>query len=326
LAEQDPDTGYWRTTHGLNMGLTFHYANMLFRHYSPKRFDQPLIRNSNFNIGVEYIPRAKKIIETTLGMQARKPNGELAAWSRSAYRFTTEPDGDDHKCDFGTTWDAIYLMRIACINPEVDDALREQVYQSIKSAFKYILENNILPDGNWLQRETYQYPTRSSYMFHLMEDSHWLEWRMNPAEISAPSGEIRDGRLHVAFLPEQTSIRVFSVPDEFDIADLDETKLIGVIQQTGHIPVEMDPFAGMKLIRDAGNTMWGISISMPDESDTSYNHYINWKIRKLPETLVYTVDSAPLDVSGVGKNCKIYITACSWYGEQSSAVYIPWPQ
>lgn len=327
MAEQDPQTGYWRTMHGLNMGLTFHYANMLFRYYSPRRADRQLRTNPDFQIGLKYIPYANNIIDTTLAMQAHTDEGELAAWNRSAYRYTTDPDGaSKQNCDFGTTWDAIYLLRIAEHNPEVDDARKAKVYQAIKAAYGYLLRNNIQPDGAWKLSDTDKYPTSSSYMSGLIEDSHWLEWRIDKS-IPSPDVHLKDGLLNATFSHEQhTAIRVFALPKETKLDQLDETHMIGIIQKTGHIAAEMDPYVAVDFIKKAGKAMWGISDEIPDKDDWRYHRYTWWKLRKISKTLIVTTDNHPLKLSDLDvKQYDLYVTAANWYGEQSSPIQIPWP-
>lgn len=326
MAEQDPKTGYWRTMHGLNMGLTFHYSNMLFRYYSPRRADRELRTNPGFQIGIKYIPYANNIIDTTLAMQAHTDDGQLAAWNRSAYRYTIEPDASSKQnCDFGTTWDAIYLLRIAEHNPEVDEARKAKVYQSIKAAFGYLLRNNIQPDGAWKLSDLDKYPTSPSYMSGLIEDSHWLEWRIDPT-MAAPNVTLKENSLAASFTdPQQTSVRVFVVPKGFDITKLDETKMIGIIQKTGHLAAEMDAYVGQAFIRTAGKNMWGISEEMPAESDWQYQRYSWWKRRKLSKEMIITVNSKPLLIPALDQQqTELYVTAANWYGEQSAPVRLPW--
>jgi hypothetical protein len=326
LAEQDPKTGYWRTMHGLNMGLTFHYSNMLFRYYSPKRSDRELRTNPSFQIGEKYIPHANNIIDSTLGMQAHTPDGQLAAWSRSAYRFTTTPDADNHKCDFGTTWDAIYLLRIAEHNPQVDAARKAKVYAAIKAAFGYLLNHNILADGTWKLKDSDKYPTRSSYMYGLIEDTHWLEWRIEP---TMPTVAVTcDGKTLSAHFTnlQQNSVRVFAVPKGFDISKLDETHMIGILQKSGHVAAQMDPYLGQALIRKAGNAMWGTANQMPDSDDWQYQRYTWWKLRRLSKDMITTTDTKALNLPVLDHSqVDLYITTANWYGEQSEPVLVPWP-
>ena len=324
LEEQDPKTGYWRTTHGLNMGLTFHYANMLFRYYSPARSDRPLRTNGSMHIGLKYIPYANNIIDSTLAMQSHTEDGKLAAWNRSAYRYTTEPDKDDHKCDFGTTWDAIYLLRIAALNPEVDVARKAKVYDAIKASHAYLLKHNIQADGTWKLKDSDKHPTRSSYMYGIIEDTHWLEWRIDPS-ITSPTVTLTGQTLTAKFTdPQHNSVRLFAVPKDFDPAKLDETHMFGIIQKSGKLASNMDPFVGMTFIRKAGNAMWGINNDMPAEDHWRYQRYTYWKMRKLSDDLIVTDDNHPitLPATASGENIAIYATAVNWYGEQSPPVLI----
>jgi hypothetical protein len=326
LVEQDPKTGYWRTIHGLNMGLTFHYSNMLFRYYSPERADRPL-RTNDLHIGLKYIPHANNIIDTTLMMQAHDDAGNLAAWNRSAYRYTTEPDSDDHNCDFGTTWDAIYLLRIAALNPEVDDVRKAKVYDAIKAAYGYLLKHNIQDDGTWKLKDKDPYPTRSSYMYGLIEDSHWLEWRIDP-NIPAPDVKLDGNTIKATFTnPQHNSIRIFAVPADFDISQLDETQMVGIIQNTGHHASNMDPYLGMKAIQAGGKAMWGLDNDMPPADHWKYQRYTYWKTRKISENLLTTTDAKPITLPRelLKPGMKLYVTAANWYGEQSKPVLIPNP-
>lgn len=326
LAEQDPKTGYWRTIHGLNMGLTFHYANMLFRYYSPARSDRERRINSTFQIGLKYIPYANNIIDSTLAMQSHTPDGKLAAWGRSAYRYTQNPDDDDHKCDFGTTWDAIYLLRIAEHNPEVDEQRKAKIYQAIKAAYGYLLKHNVLPEGTWKLRDSHEHPTRSSYMAGLIEDSHWLEWRVDPT-MAPPAVRFKNAMLHVDFKDSNhQSVRLFAVPENFDLSQLDETHMIGIIQKTGHLASEMDPYVGVKYIRQAGQAMWGIDTKMPDKSHWRYQRYTYWKLRKIRGDLIVTIDSKPLKLPEIDQTkMDLYVTASNWYGEQSKPLRVVKP-
>lgn len=72
------------------------------------------------------------MIRTTLMMQSSYIDEQgvkrKAAWNEAAYRYTTEPDSGPEKCWMVSTWDAIFLMRLAA--RYVDEPLQHQVDES----------------------------------------------------------------------------------------------------------------------------------------------------------------------------------------------------
>ncbi len=325
MADQDPATGYWHDGKALSLGLTFHLCNMHFRRYELQRSDREDISSSLAL--VDYVPRAREMILQTLKQQSTwtAPDGVTrpAAWSRAAYRYTLKPDDSKDKCYLGSTWDAIYLLRLAsrCVD---DPALKAQVYDSVKNAMFYMLHKNVTDDGQWLSSDLDDHPSNPSYIVNIMQDVHYLERKIDPAmptpEVScrpsASGGTEFSGKVPAG----ADSIRIYIADSGIPAGKIDETSLAGVIQRTGHKFYEMDPFVGCDKTRHALNRRFGTSLELPPESDWRGKRYLPWKFRKLKLPLPFTTDNQPLTLPAKLDGKAVYISSCNWYGEESPLV------
>jgi len=326
IDDQDPKTGFWHDGTDLSLGLTFHLCNMHFRYYEIGRTDRADRIRPSFDLGLKRVPRAPEIIRTCLMMQSSYVDEagvkRKAAWNWPAYRYTTEPDKYEQKCYLGTTWDAIYLMRLAA--RYVDADLRQQVYDSVKAAFRYVLHACVLPDGSYKARDTDPHPTKGDYMGGIMQDSAWLERKLTD-RIPAPAVEVRAGADGTATFtwrepaPEHNSVRVYLAPVGLEREQVNERHLAGIIQRTGQLVKEMDPFLGVQKVREAAHDRWGSPLALPPESEWRGKYYLPWKLRQISYPIAHSDDLKPLELR-VPAGLKIWVSACDWYGEESGVV------
>lgn len=330
MADQDPSTGYWHDGKALSLGLTFHLCNMHFRRYELQRSDRDDISSSLAL--VDYVPRAREMILQTLKQQSTwtAPDGVTrpAAWSRAAYRYTLTPDDSKDKCYLGSTWDAIYLLRLAarCVD---DPALKAQVYDSVKNAMFYMLHKNVTDEGLWLSSDLDSHPTNPSYIVNIMQDVHYLERKIRP-DMPAPEVTCRPsaqgGTEFAGKVPAGAdSIRIYIADAATPPEKIDETSLAGIIQRTGHKFYEMDPFIGCDKVRHALNRRYGSSLELPPDSDWRGKRYLPWKFRKLNLPLPFSVDNQPLTLPVKPGGKAVYASSCNWYGEESPLVRVAAP-
>jgi len=326
IEDQDPETGYWHDGKSLSLGLTFHFCSEYFRYYNIRRSDRADRIDPSRNFGEKRVPRAEQIIRTTLMMQSSYVDDHgvkrKAAWNEAAYRYTTEPDKGDEKCWLPSTWDAIYLMRLAA--RYVDADLQEEVYHSVKAAFRYVLHKMVYQDGTFRQKDTDDHPTRGGYMYQIMEDSSWLERRIVP-DLPGPKVElVRNGdEITVVWrapAEEHNSLRIYAAPKGTAVKKVDESYLVGVVHKTGRRVYEMDPFLAVQKIRRAMVKRWGGSMELPPPTSWRGKKYLPWKLRRIHYPLAYSDDLKPLTITVKDAATKdIYVSAATWYGEECPA-------
>ncbi len=327
ISDQDENTGYWHDGKSLSLGLTFHLVDAHFRYKDVPRADRPDVINPDMDLGLKNIPRAGKIIETSLMMQASwvDPQGvtRKAAWNRSAYGYTTTPDASKQKCDFGTTWDAISLIRRS--SNYVDEETRKKVESSVRDAFEYVLRFNVLDDGTFKQADTDAHPTKAHYMTNIMQDSAWLERKIDP-QMPAPaaSASASGGQLTLTWsapISNQNSVRLYAIAAGADPQTIDESHLVGIIHRTGHKIYEMDPILGCQKIRQGLAGRWGANLELPPPDDWRGRRYLAWKLRKIHFPVPSTTDLAPLTLArSIWQGNDLYLSAVSWYGEESAPI------
>lgn len=326
IEDQDEATGYWGTAHDpLSMGITFHFVEGLFSYYGYDRIrDSEEFRNDRRHVGVLEIPRADRIIQTTLAMQSTYTNerGEetLAGWPRIAYDYTTTPNASEQRASLAVTNNAIDLMR-RC-EPFVDEALRRRVYDSIRAGVHYVMTHCVQEDGVWRQEDTASAPTVNHYMPRILSASFYLE-RVPRPELPPPTlkvTRVADDRLSVAWLDpdgEHNSVRLFALPEgaAFDRADVSD--LIGIIHRRGDKIAERDPFIVIRQMEAGAKQRWGKG--WPNKV------YVDEKTRKVPDDLPYTVNNEELILRGDLKNKRVYAVAATWYGEESPPTVVAVP-
>ncbi|MBN2311342.1 MAG: hypothetical protein JXR94_20365 [Candidatus Hydrogenedentes bacterium] len=319
--DQDPATGYWGTVHTpRSMGITFHLTEGLFNYYPIRRNDREDTCNQGRHMGVLEIPRADRILETTLRMQCSVdgPDGapRLAGWPRHAYNFTDSPNAGEERCSLVVTSNAIWMMQ-RC-ERFVDEDLRRRVYASVRAAVQYVLERCVIEDGTWVQSDTETQPTSSSYMKHIIETSPYLERKVD-TRMAAPLARIArdpEGNPVVQWTEPrngENSVRVYAAPAGMAPADLNESHLVGIIQRTGHRVCEMDPLVAVRTMSDGCKRRWGSGWS-------SRKGYLGWKLNvRAPKPLPFTTDLEPLRLDPVTTSGqRLYVSASTWYGEESS--------
>ena len=329
VGDQDPETGFWHDGRRLSLGLTFHLCDMHFRYYGIPRADREDLIYPGQDLGLRCVPRAETIIRTALRQQSTWVDEESvrrrAAWNRAAYGYTTEPDTYEQKCYLGSTWDAIYLIRLA--SRYVGPDLQEEVYGAVKDAFEYVLRRIVYEDGTFRQHDTDSHPTSGEYMGGIMRDVSWLERRVLEAipepDLVAETG--KDGVRLTWRTPvgSQNSVRVYAVPEGVAGARVEHSALVGIIHRRGRKVHEMDPFLAVWKIRRAAAERWGGTTDLPPAESWRGRKYLPWKLRQIRYPLARRDDLAPLTLPPhTTKGKVLYASAATWYGEESKPVRI----
>jgi hypothetical protein len=324
INDQDPKTGFWHDGKSLSLGLTFHLVDMHFRYRDVPRADREDRLFPAHDVGLKRIPYAENIIRSVLRSQSTwvdETGARLrAAWGRAAYRYTEMPDQWPGRCDLGTTWDAINLIRRA--SNYVDADLRRTVDDAVKDAFHYLLRTNVYDDGTFRQSDLQNTPTGSAYMEHIMEDAAWLERK---TDSGIPSPKVTVERLdHAVRLnwhkPEgkQNSVRIYAASRGTPRQSIDESFLVGIIHLTGNKIYEMDPFPACMKIRHAMHRRWGTPLELPPPGEWRGERYLPWKLRKIKTPLPFSVNAGSLFLdTGNIEDKDLYYSACTWYGEET---------
>ena len=332
LEDQDPETGFWHDGVNLSLGLTFHICDTHFRYHCIPRTDHPPRIFPTMDLGLKRMPRAESIIRTVLMMQSSYVDEEgvrrKAAWNWPAYRYTTEPDAHEERCRFATTWDAINLMRRA--SNYVDEQLRDEVYEAVKAAFRYVLRHNVLDDGLFLQSDLHEHPTLGDYMWGIIQDSSYLERRiMDDLPRPQVAATLEDGRLVLSWsgpAPEHNSLRVYALPADVPEEQLTEAHLAGIIHRSGGRPYEMDPITATRRILGAMSERWGVARELPGPDTWQGRRYLPWKLRQVPSPLPFTDQLEPLVLSADQvADGRLLVSAVTWYGEESRPVEVGHP-
>lgn len=327
IDDQDPETGYWHDGRALSLGLTFHMCTGYFKYHGIPRADRPDRLDPSRNLGDGRVPRADRIVRTTLMMQSSYVDAagvrRKAGWNEAAYRYTAEPDAGPERCWLPSTWDAIVLMRLA--SRYVGDDLRREVDASVKAAFRYVLREMVFPDGLWRMKNTDDHVTGGGYMRQIMGDSAWLERRILPG-LPQPrvAVEIRGRTVTVTWRDPaegHNSLRIYAPAASVDPATIDASHLAGIIHRAGHRVYAMDPLVAVQVIRRSAVARWGGSMDLPPDTNWRGMKYLPWKLRRVPYPLARSDDLEPLAITLKDRGPRrILVSATSWYGEESQPV------
>ena len=319
LEAQDPATGFWHDGKSLSMGATFHILNMHFRYHELKRSDRPDIIKPGMDIGTKTVPRADEMIRQTLKQQStwRDQQGNLrrAGWNAAAYTFTNTPDKGTSKFTQSSTWDAIYLLRLAGRHAKKDET-RKEIYNAIKDAYFYFVSKMILPDGNIRMTDTSNNPSLA-YVGVLFQDFHCFERRIMK-DLPQSSGTLKINGKTVeisAQIPaNMDAARIYIAPANIPVDKLDECYLAGIIHRKGKEFSELDPLALYQKCNEGIRKRYGRPFYTGKGARDSY---LNFKIPKLKFPLPFTENNTPLTLSRDLKNQKVYISSSDYYGEES---------
>ncbi|MDR1281920.1 MAG: hypothetical protein LBK99_14015 [Opitutaceae bacterium] len=317
LADQDPETGYWGTASiPKSMSVTFHFVDMLFAlgiertDSSPRPDPARCIANTR--------PPAEHMVRPTRKLQSTR-DGRPAAWSYPAYNWTDTPDGYKNRCQLGSSMNATRLLRIA--RRFVDADLQRQIDSSIESAFRYMLETVIRPDGLWKQNDTDASPSKPAYWPNIVDYTRYVEPRIDPT-LPPPSLERPSpATLRCVIWPErQNSIRIHISDSP---ADSGSQKIAGIISRGEAKIHELDPWLAVRKMAAAGRDNWG------QKAFGSPQGYLYEKVfRQLPKTFPTALREADLTLAPAAVSAlkdgkqKLYATAVDWYGRESASVEI----
>ncbi len=321
LADQHPVTGYWGNAiyPSGSMAITFHFLEGLFNYYSHPRSDRADSTNPMryWGPGYENVPRPVDLINTTHSLQSTYVNDEgqsvYAAWPRKTYHWTTNPnsstsDGLRDKCWLPATANAIQILSQG--SRWLSEPLKTENYNRIKSGVHYALKYNVLPDGTWQDSDASGGTSAMWAAEWIIEYSDYLERRIVP-EIAAPDAGLsyEQGHWSVKWnepYGEQNSLRIYSVAAGSDAASLNESNLVGIIQRYGDRAHNMDPLLTVKI-----------------KMNMSGHNYMDWKIGMVNWPLAYTDNGADIHMpSSSVEDRDIYVTAATWYGEESIPVLL----
>ena len=305
IEDQNPGTGYWGTKYiPESMSVTFHYIDMMFAF----GFDRPDMKAQpdKNRIIAPKIPRADKIVASTLALQSHTSDGKLAAWNHAAYNFTKTPDAGRSKIQLGSTMNAIRLLRLCrqFVNPE----LQQRIDESIKAAFLYGMKTVILPNGVFKQQDVDKTPTKASYWESIITFSHYLEPRTDPG-LPAPQLVKEKRQVKVAkWLDGQNSIRIYMCekPENFT-----PDKLAGIISSGDQEVIQLDPYLATRKMHQAQRATWGGKRPKGYAAD---------KVKKLPRKLSCAVKDGSVTLPRLKKGCKFYAVSVDWYGAESLPV------
>ena len=323
LEAQDPATGYWHDGKSLSMGATFHLLNMHFRYYELSRSDRQDILKPGFAL-TKTVPRADEMIAQTLKQQSswRDEQGILrkAGWNNDAYTFTITPDKSKSKFAMGSTWDAVYLLRLAGRFATKKET-KQQIYNSIKDAYFYFVNKMILPDGNIRLVDTSDKPALG-YVSVLLQDFHCFERRIVD-DISTSSASItKDGNklsISAKIADNADAVRIYIAPERIAIKEVDEKYLVGIIHKKGSRYCELDPLAVYHKCNDAAKLRFGREIYT---GKGPRDMYLRYKFSKIKMPVPFTTNNESIIINADTAGKKIYISSSNWYGEESLPVEI----
>ena len=316
LSAQDPKTGYWGTRkRPRSMGITFHLVNGLFS-FGISREGEAAVPDRDRLLPAARLPGADRIVDTTLKMQSRGRDGgrELAGWARSAYNYTGSPDRSESKASLVVTGNAIELLRRSELF--VEPAARAQIYGAIKSAVRYVLDCCLEDDGAWRQSDVDESASSDSYMFRILDKSHYLErkpGRNRPPPVVRLVGE-NGGGSQFAWQPSPgmpQSLRVYA-----PVSDGKE-KLVAIVETSDASALGSDPYIVVGNIRMAAERRWRSawnpqSFLMKRLSEVADAERILLGPGQTRFSLRLPVPSQPLS-----------FVSADWYGEESSPAELP---
>lgn len=323
LEAQDPVTGYWHDGKTLSMGATFHILNMHFRYYELARSDRPDIIKPGFAL-TQTVPRADEIISQTLKQQSSwvDPQGKTrkAGWNNAAYTYTLTPDKGKSRFAMGSTWDAVYLLRLAGRFAK-DNERRKEIYNAVKDAYYYFTCKMVMPDGNIRLVNTSD-NVSNSYAGVLWQDFYALERRVFkdlPASKGCVKFENGKAAVSAEIADGMDAVRVYVAPQSVTPEKLNERYLVGVIHKKGENNCELDPFVLFSKCNEAALQRFGRRLYTDKWPKGSYLRH-KFSMVKLP--LKYTVNCEPLIFNADLEGKNVFISSSNWHGEESVPVMI----
>ncbi|ROH91667.1 hypothetical protein ED208_04565 [Stagnimonas aquatica] len=316
LSAQDSKTGYWGTRkRPRSMGITFHLVNGLFS-FGISREGEPAVPDRDRLLPAARLPGADRIVETTLKMQSRSNDGErkMAGWARSAYNYTGSPDRSESKASLVVTGNAIELLRRSELF--VEPAARVQIYSAIKSAVRYVLDCCLEDDGAWRQSDVDESASSDSYMFRILDKSHYLERKLGR---NRPPPAVRlvgqnEGAPQFAWHPSPgvpQSLRVYASGSN------GHETLVAIVETNDAPALGSDPYTVVGNIRMAAERRWRSvwnpqSFLMKRLSEVADAERILLAPGQTRFSLRLPVPSQPLS-----------FVSADWYGEESAPAELP---
>ena len=315
INDQDSTTGYWGTKHyPQSMSVTYHYVEMFFN-LGIERCDLSDKADPRRCIA-EKIPRAEKIVETTLKLQTSTTcRGErlLTAWSQKAYNFCINPNSGKSHCHLGTTLNAILLMR-RCYR-FVSYETKKKIDHSIKSALKYVLQNCVTPKGVWKQHDTDSSPSTSMFFMNILDSSRYLETRTSNIVHLPELNIYKTNDLIINcrnWRTGQNSFRIYAVTKR----DKPTPKnIIGIISRGDKRIIDLDPYLAVLKCAKAAKDVWNFKIS----NRKYYGKKISELSKHLPTASGYKKLIIP-ESTLPAKPFRIVAVAVDWYGVESTMV------
>lgn len=323
LSGQDAATGFWGA--GMfprSMAVTWHIVNGLFGEVRIPRTDREDVQTPWLSLDGAKLPHVGRIIDTVLDMQVTyEVNGQRvkAGWSLDCYHFLDKRlrgKRAENRCSLVTTSNAVGLLRMLCRSAGRGD--QNRVEDAIKQALRYVLDHCVTPEGLWKQNDTDKVVTTSQFLPQLIDRSPFLERRVS-AVLGGPlvsASAVVNGECTLTWespSEEHASVRIYAVPEDTHLAEMNEAHLVGCIQRVGTTLTQMDPLIVVEAFRQASWMRWQLQWDCLGPSA-----YTQWKLSLLQRPLPISVNAQPLRVRIVDASSKaVYVTGVNWYGEES---------
>ena len=321
---RDESTGLWKLNGRSSLELTEAVMGNCYSPVDMARSDEVSNQTEWLSIGGKTVTDAAKMVDAILAVQERDPRNPdiLAGWTRYAFQPNALKKSDPVKRAFElcSTNAAVSILN-QCL-PQVNDAMKRQIRNSVKAAWDYGMRTVFRNDGKWYQSDAIQQLDGPAFALDFLDGTQWLESRFVSA-MAAPKLKVdfgSNGSVKVTWLEpadNAVSVRIYALPKDAEGTELPVKQLAGVIQKTSKGLKGMDPLLAAKQICDAGKDAWGITPEMAGAD------YIAKKMSDLAPRLKVSKGldlqvTKPMDLADVSW----WAVAVSPYGEMSKPVQL----
>ena len=317
-------TGLWKLNGRDSLELT---EAIIGNCYAPETIARPgEVANQTdwLSIGGKPVTNAAAIAEAVLSAQEHDPKepGTLAGWTRYAFQPRDLKASDPKQMAFELcSSNAAFAILAECM-PQVDDAMKRRIRNSMKAAWEYAMRTVFRNDGCWYQNDAVQQLDGPAFALDFLNSTEWLEPRV-AASTAKPKvkAEFAGDGVRVTWdepADNTVSLRIYALDKDSDASVLPTDRLVGIIQKPAKGIKGLDPLLAAKQICDAGRETWGMT---PEKAGADYVAKV---MKDLNPKLKVSKNSLDIQVSKPEalSDVVFWIVAVQPYGEMSKPMEV----
>ena len=322
-ASRSRSTGLWKLNGRDSLELT---EAILGNCYSPENLPRPgevAARTDWLSIDGKPVTKAAEMAEAVLSVQEYDPKnpGVLAGWTRYAFQSRDLKESDLKRMAFELCSSNAAVAILAQCLPQVDNALKRRINDSMKAAWEYAMRTVFTNDGKWYQNDAVPQLNGPAFALDFLNSTPWLEPRA-VASVAKPKVKVDfvgNDAVRVTWeepADKAVSLRIYALDKDSDTSVLPADRLVGIIQKPAKGIKGLDPLLAAKQICEAGRETWGMT---PEKAGADY---LAKTVKVLNPRLKIAKNSLDIQVSKPEalSDAVFWIVAVQPYGEISKPV------